>query len=145
VIRSEETITIARPPADVFRFLDDEANTPKWMSRCVWLKRVTAGDAGLGTKLRYAYKEPGRQGEMDGEITVYEPDRRLTLRFHDDALVVTVAFELSASGAGTEVRQRVEVEPKTVMMKLMTPVIRGAVRAQTKEEIRGLKREMERG
>src|SRR5256885_7963632 len=104
MIRSEETIEISRAPADVFRFLDDEANTPKWNPRAVEVKRTSPGEKAVGTKLHYVYRDPGRQGEMDGEVVGYEKDRKLAMRFTDKMLAVSVGLALSPAQEGTRVR-----------------------------------------
>ena|SRR5438105_3865419 len=144
MIRTEETIEINRPPDEVFRFLDDEANTPKWNPRAVEVKRTSAGEKAVGTKLHYVYKDPGRQGEMDGEVTGYEKDRKLAMRFSDRMMDVSVGFELSPAPSGTRVHHFVEIELKGLLAKLMTPVVRSATKKQVQTEIASLKSHLEK-
>jgi len=143
MIRTEETIEIKKPPADVFRFLDDEANTPKWNPRAVEVKRTSPGGKAVGTKLHYVYKDPGRQGEMDGEVTGYEADKKLAMKFTDRMMEVLVAFELAPAPAGTLVHHFVEIELKGLLARLMTPVIRSATKKQVRTEIENLKSQLE--
>jgi len=139
MIRSEETIEIGRPPADVFRFLDDESNTPKWNPRAVEVKRTSPGEKSVGTRLHYVYRDPGRQGEMDGEVTGYEKDRKLAMKFSDRMMDVSVVFELSPAPSGTRVHHFVEIEMKSLIGRLMTPIIRSATRKQVRTEVENLK------
>jgi uncharacterized protein YndB with AHSA1/START domain len=145
MINSEEKVEIRRPPDEVFRFLDDEANAPRWNERCVELKRVSPGEKAVGTKLCYVYKEPGRQGEMDGEVVAYDKGRKLAMRFTDPTMAVHVAFELTPSAQGTEVLHSVGVEPRSFVTKLLAPLIRRGVKKQTAMEAQSLKRTLEAG
>jgi uncharacterized membrane protein len=73
---ASNTITIERPAADVFAFVADGLNGPKW--RPGILDIGLASGTGLGTVYRQGVKGPGgRRIAADYEITAYEPPRRL--------------------------------------------------------------------
>jgi uncharacterized protein YndB with AHSA1/START domain len=139
-IRFEAKVNVARPPADCFAFLDDFANTPRWNDRCVELKQTSKAPHAVGSALHYVYKEPGRQGEMTGTITEYEPGRCLTMKFTDAILDVEVGFRFEPAGAGTAIAHTIEITPKSFLMKLMTLVIGGATRKQVEKEAAALQR-----
>src|SRR4051812_27011602 len=121
MIQVDVAIDIARPVSEVFAFLDAEANAPRWLSRCVSLKRTTPDPKGVGSKLHYVYKEGSRQGEMAGEVTAYEPNRNLAMKYVDRMVEVAIRFDVTSSGAGTHVDHRVQITPRNFIMKLMTP------------------------
>jgi carbon monoxide dehydrogenase subunit G len=129
-IHCEIDLEIARPADAVFAFLDDPDKAPTWLGRCVKLERV--GDArGKGAKLKYTYKDPGRTGTMDGEVTAWEKDRLLELHYVDKMMEVSIKFELEpAGGSTTKVHHAVEIQPRGFFMKLMSPMIRSATRKQ---------------
>src|SRR5258705_13973416 len=93
---------IGKSPAEVFAYLDDLQKTPLWNLRCVEVKQTSDGARSVGSKLHYRYKEGGRKGEMQGEVTAYEKPQRLAMRYVDKMMSVDVAFELTAASGGTQ-------------------------------------------
>ena len=74
------SVTIARPAADVFAFLADGENELKWRSGVKEMHRE-GGAPGVGTIYRQKLSGPmGRTVPGDVEITMFEPDRRIAFR-----------------------------------------------------------------
>ena len=133
MIRVQAATTIACPPARVFAILDDFARAPEWNERCVAIVQTSDGAHARGTKLRYRYRyrDKGREGEIAGEISEHERDRTLAMHFSDHAFEFRVRFDLAPDGAGTHLVHAAEIETKTLVVKLMTPVLRAVARRQT--------------
>jgi uncharacterized protein YndB with AHSA1/START domain len=112
--RASETVTIARPAAEVFAFIADGANNPKWRSDRLQVKQITPGPIGVGTVFEQKQDGPmGRRIAADYEITEYEPSARLSFRvaagparpeghytFESVGGSTRVQFELSWAPAG---------------------------------------------
>ncbi|HZA12869.1 MAG TPA: SRPBCC family protein [Myxococcaceae bacterium] len=130
---------VAKPPSEVFAILDDFNTTPRWNSRCVEVKQVSPGPHQKGAQLLYVYRDPGRQGKMDGVISAYDPGRALELSFSDRTMDIAVGFRLEPNGAGTRVQHQLQIEPRSFLARLMTPIIRGATRKQTEDSVQRLK------
>src|SRR5215472_10745206 len=111
MIKIVKEIEIARPPAEVFAFVDDESNSSKWLAQCISLRRSSEGPKGVGSKLDYHYRSMGHEDHMDGEVTQYEPPRRLGLRYTDKLFDLNIVFEFSDAAGGTHLRQSCELEP----------------------------------
>jgi uncharacterized protein YndB with AHSA1/START domain len=144
MITITKEVEIARPPQEVFAFLDDEANSPKWLAQCVGLRRTTEGPKGVGSKLDYHYRSMGHEDHMDGEVVAYQPGQRLAMRYVDKLFDLKVSFELALAAAGTRLRQTCEVEPRG-MAKMMTPMIEGAMEKQMAADLGTLKQLLEAG
>jgi uncharacterized protein YndB with AHSA1/START domain len=144
MFRHETSLDIARSTNEVFAFLDEVANAPKWLGRCVELKKDSDEANHVGTRLHYAYKDGPRSGTMDGQITDYEANQRLAFAYHDKLLDVAVGFRLSDAGGATHVEHWVEITPKSFMMKLMQPMIRAATKKQMERDTTTLKQLLER-
>ena len=146
MIRCEVRFEIARRPAEVFAFVDDVHNAPRWLSRCTGLQQTSAPPKGVGTTLRYFYKDPGgHTGEMAGVVTDYERDKRLAMRMTDRTLRVGIFFRFASKGSGTEIDHTVEITPRTFLMRLMSPMIRGATQKQITRDTAKLKELLESG
>jgi uncharacterized protein YndB with AHSA1/START domain len=130
MIECENTIDIARAPAEVFAFIDDAARMPSWITSCIALEQTSPPPRRLGSTLHYTFKQGARPGTMDGSVTEYQPPRRLAMRFGDAGFTVTVAFRVEPAGGGARVTQSLQIEPRTLFGRLMTPLIRAGTRRQ---------------
>lgn len=88
------TETVSASPAAIFAIIDDLSRTPQWLKRCTRLDNLSGGPTTVGDLLKYSYKEGRRMGVMDGSVVERVPDRRLTNRFVDSMMDVTVDFGL---------------------------------------------------
>jgi carbon monoxide dehydrogenase subunit G len=145
MIRVHKEIDVARPPAEVFAFLDDIRQTPKWLTRCTNIEQTTSGPKAVGTKLRYSYQEQGRSGTMDGVVSEYEKDRRLAMAFTDPMMDVRVGFQVEPAAGGSRIVHEVEIEPRNFMAKMMTPMISSMTRKQMDSDTAKLKQMLESG
>ncbi len=145
MIRCEASVHIARSPAHVFAILDDLERTPQWLDRCVWIVQTSPGPRGAATRLRFRYRERGHEGELAGELEVYEPERRIVMKFTDRALDVRVAFELAPEAHGTLLTHTAEIAPKMFIIKMLSPWIRSSTRRQMAEVVDKLRQLAEAG
>jgi carbon monoxide dehydrogenase subunit G len=130
-IHFAHSIEVPEPPARVFAVLDDFSQTPKWLSRCTGIEALTPGPKAAGTKLRYAYKEGGRSGTMDGEIAARTENERITMRYGDKMMDVSVDFHMVPNGGGTKLTHTIDITPRSMMTKLFSPMIRSQLPKQT--------------
>jgi carbon monoxide dehydrogenase subunit G len=140
-IHYEHSVDVSRTPEDAFSLLDDVSQTPKWLERCTGIEKLTPGANAVGTKLRYSYKDGGRAGTMDGEITAREPNERLTMHYSDKMMDVTVDFRVAKGDKGARLTHAIDITPKTLVAKLFSPLIRRSLPKQTEramETLRGL-------
>lgn len=143
MIRAEATVDVARPPAEVFRFVDDFARMPGWHSLCVQLEQTSPPPRRAGSTVRYTFKQSGHTQTLEGRLSDYDPGRRLTFEFADKSFHIVVDFDLRASGAGTSLTHAVEIEPQGLLGKVATPMIRAATQKQVAEDTARLGRVLE--
>ena len=130
-IHFAHTIEVPQPPARVFAVLDDFSQTPKWLFRCTGIERLTPGPNAAGSKIRYAYKDAGRSGTMDGEIAARVPSQRLTMHYADKNMDVSVDFQMEPVGTGTKLTHTIDLTPLGFFVKLFAGAIRKQVPKQT--------------
>jgi hypothetical protein len=75
----ENTVMISRPIEDVFAFLSDFENIPKWNYAIVETHKVSEGAVGVGTIYQQVRSVP-RRSEERFEVTAYNPPRQLEIR-----------------------------------------------------------------
>lgn len=78
-MRFTNTITIDRPPAEVFAFLARFENVPLWNEAIRETRKISPGPVGVGSRYVQTRSLPTRREETF-EVTEYEPDRSLAIR-----------------------------------------------------------------
>jgi len=142
-IHFEHALDVACEPERAFALLDDFEQTPRWLERCTGIETLTSGPNVVGTKVRYSYRDVRRSGTMDGEVTVRVPNERLTLRYADGILEVVLDFRVERGVRGTRLVHAIEMKPRSLMMKLFAPLIRGQLPKQAVQAMESLRRLLE--
>jgi uncharacterized protein YndB with AHSA1/START domain len=130
-IHFSHTIDVGHDPKKVFELLDELERTPEWLERCTSIEKLSSGPNAVGTKLRYAYRDGGRTGTMEGEIVARVPDERLTFRYGDKTMDVAVDFHVTNAAAGARLTHTIDLTPKNLLARLFTPFIRRGLPKQT--------------
>ena len=79
MIKATHSIHIDRPAHEVFEFLRDNENRIYWQANLVEQEHEKLGRGSRITEVRNVL---GRRVEIQGEVTEYEADRRLTFTGH---------------------------------------------------------------
>jgi len=123
-----DTVEIARPPADVFAFLADGTNGPRWRSGVIDVAHQ-AGE-GKGAVYTQGVNCPfGRRVPADYELTAYEPDRRIAFRAIAGPVRPEGAYDLEVAGDGTRATFSLRCTP-TGFARLMAPMVAKTMRSE---------------
>lgn len=120
MVHIEGEIVIGRPVEEVFDFVADQRNEPRYNAQMRHSEKISEGPIGLGTQYR-AEVVSGRQVmPMVIEVTGFERPRMLasTTRMSSMDIRYTLTFEPVAQG--TRMRWVGDVEPKG-LFRLLTP------------------------
>jgi uncharacterized protein YndB with AHSA1/START domain len=131
----ENTVMIARPVEDVFAFLSDLENIPKWNDAIVETRKVSEGPVGVGTIYQQVRSVPSRSEERL-EITTYDPPRQLAIRGRLGPFASRLFYALDAIPEGTRVTNTVELElrgPSRLLARVAVPRVREAVAANLRK------------
>lgn len=78
MIEVEDSIVIARPIGEVFTFVADQTNAPRWQDGLLEVRRITDGPPGVGTRHVAVRRFMGRKLELTNEYVHYEPNTKIT-------------------------------------------------------------------
>ena len=123
--RVEDEIIIHRAIEEVFDFVADERNEPRYNSRMVSAVMISDGPIGLGTRFRAELKTIGRTMPMTVEFTGYERPWRLASLTRSSMMETEGAVTFESVPDGTRMRWSWDVRPRSVL-RLMAPVV-GAI------------------
>jgi uncharacterized protein YndB with AHSA1/START domain len=105
----ENTVVISRPIEQVFGFLSDFENVPKWNYAILETRKVSQGAVGVGTIYQQVRSVPKRSEERF-EVTAYNPPRHLEIRGQLGPFPARLSYALDALAEGTRVTNSVELE-----------------------------------
>jgi uncharacterized membrane protein len=143
-IRVKKSITVNRPPAEVYKFWHDFANLPRFM-RHLESVRVTGA-----RRSHWKAKAPaGMTVEWDAETVEDRPNELIAWRSVEDADVTnagSVRFRPAPGGRGTEVHVELTYEPPGgVVSAKLAKLFREEPGQQVQDDLRAFKQVMETG
>jgi hypothetical protein len=122
VARINGEIIIDRPLEDVFDFVSDECNEPRYNPQMLSVEKLSPGPIGSGTQFRAQMKSGSRTLPLLLEFTTFE--RPIRLGSHSSLSGVTIDGELTfeAVGDSTLMRWVWDITPSGAL-KLLTPLV----------------------
>ena len=104
--RFEGTAVIERPVDEVFAFLADGTNDPKFSPRVLEIAKTTDGPPGVGTVYRSTVKDAGMKTKREFELTEFEPPTKIRWAERSSNLVTAPegGYDLAPEGSGTRLR-----------------------------------------
>ena len=135
------TVTIERPVHDVFAFVADPENIPRWNYAIVETRKTSDGPVGVGSTYRQTRSLPTRSEETV-HVTEFAPDHRFTLRGDLGPFVGTLSYEFEDLGARTRLTNSAHLEGRGVM-KLAAPLATRRVQDAVAANLGALKRLLE--
>jgi carbon monoxide dehydrogenase subunit G len=117
----ENTVIIRRPVEEVFSFLADFENVPRWNYAIVETTKVSPGPVGVGTTYRQIRSVP-RRSEEGFEVTAFEPPRRLEVQGQIGPFRARISYLLEPTGSGTRLRNAVDLGSSGLSTIVALPV-----------------------
>lgn len=140
--RIQGEIVINRPVDEVFDFVADERNEPRFNPRMLSSEKLSPGPIGRGTRFRAEFAPRRRPVAMDIEFTAYQRPRRLALWSHLPKMDIRGALTFDPVPGGTRMRWSWDAKPRGVL-KLASPMVARIGRRQERDIWTNLKRLLE--
>jgi uncharacterized protein YndB with AHSA1/START domain len=141
LVNFENAVTIDRPVKDVFAFLADFENVPKWNYAIVETRQTSDGPVGVGTTFRQVRAVPSRSEETF-QVTEFERNRRLAIRGGFGPLEGTMTYQLEPEDGGTRLTNSAQLEGRG-LAKLAAPLASRRIAEAVSENLTALKRLLE--
>jgi hypothetical protein len=135
---------VDRSMPDVFTFLSNPLNLPKWQSMIAKIEPVTPGTVGVGSKFKVAAEMLGRKIDGLMEITTFAPPDKFGFTNQAGPLQVTVTVTLKSVGTGAKIALHAEGNPGG-FFKIAEGVMAGQVKSQMEANLARLKAVLEAG
>jgi hypothetical protein len=141
-MRTEGEIVIRRPMTEIFDFVADQRNEPRYNPRMLRAEKVSSGPIGVGTRFRAATASIRRPTEMTIEVTTYDRPRRLGSWTRLSGMDIRGGLTFEPVPEGTLMRWSWDLDPQGVL-KLLRPLIARMGRSQEQAIWASLKRYLE--
>src|SRR6476659_8498592 len=140
MIRVEVSTVINRPIDEVFAFVANFENHPKWETNFQKVKLLTSSPTGVGTTYQCELKLPGQSATSKFEITEYEVNKKIAFEGEAAGPAKPKGSFLVESVAGGTKLTLVPRPEFRGLFKLLKPMMAGYVRKQNEEHLGNLKR-----
>ena len=139
----EHSVEIARPPEEVFAFVTETANYPRWQPSLVEIRPVTRGPLRLGSEAIEVRRFLGREVETSWRCVEHKPGSRTAIEADDGPVPFRGTFVIERLGDGT--RFTWTVETRGAAARVGGPLVGRATRRELEENTARLKELLERG
>jgi hypothetical protein len=138
----QHSIEIDRPIDELFDFVADARNDPRWCPRVKWCEQVGGDGPEVGARYE-AYERPSLRKHQRRWIEVVTNERptRLVTRQTDEQGDFTIEYVLDRTDSGTRLTQRDSVT--WTLPRLIVPIAKRIVDRHIREQLGGLKRLLE--
>ena len=142
--RFDATVVIDRPIEEVFAFLANGENDPKFSPRVLEIAKTTDGPMGVGTIYASTVKDAGVKTKREFRITEFEQPTRIRWTEQSKNLVMATegGYDLAPEGSGTRVTIYNVLEGRGVG-KLVAPLALRAARKGAPDFGQAIKRAVE--
>lgn len=144
MITFEIGILIDRSVEDVFAFVSNPMNLPKWQSMVATVEPASSGFVGVGSKYKVHSELMGRKIDGVMEITDYDPPSKFGFKNVAGPVQIRAMASFKSVGTGTHLSLNAEGEPGGVF-KLAEGVLARQVKSQMEDNLKRLKSVLESG
>jgi len=129
------TVTIDRPVETVWNKLMEPDNLKFWLTGFVSAEQIEGeyGKAGAVSKLKF--KERGKEMEVMETATAVKENQQYSFTMTSKPFHVETDIRLISFGNRTEMIQTCQFFPKQLFMKLMMPLMKGAMKTRMQKEL----------
>lgn len=140
MLEFSHTIHLQRPVDEVFAFLADFENLPRWNYYVLQVRKLSPGPLGLGT----TFHQVRKTDQQTFAISEFEPQSRLAVKTTPGSSPqLEMAFSLTPEGTGTRLVDHWKLE--TGQPALLEKLAGGKVKAAVAENLGKLKSLLENG
>ena len=141
MIQHEVTIHLDKPVEQVFAFLMDTSKLTTWQSNLIKSEQLTEGPLRTGSRFREIRRSNNKEDQIQGEITVLEPNKRLETKTVTQPQAM-VSYSLVPESGGTRLNYKF-ILVTSGFMRLLEPMISSSIMKGAQGDFETLKQILE--
>jgi uncharacterized protein YndB with AHSA1/START domain len=138
----EINLVINRPIEEVFAFISNPENLPRWRTATLEIKRVSPEPLDVGSTVKARFTFLGRPFEGNLEIVAREPHQSYATRMVDGPFPLEARYTLEPADGGTQLTLIVQGEPGG-FFKLAEPLVVSLAKRSYESDLLNLKEMLE--
>ena len=145
MLKVENSILIDKPVEQVWSFLTDFQNTPKWDIGVLETKQTSEGPAGLGTTFQNSGPFLGQTSVREYQVIEYEPNVKVKVKLLTSSRSIQkadVCYTFEPAQEGTRLKFVGQIEFGG-LFKLLQPIIYQRAKKDGQGDLKNLKRLLE--
>jgi len=142
MIQLNEAISISRSAGEVFAFLADLNNFPKWRANLVSFKILTAGPTEVGTRCAEVVQVGPMRATGTCDVTEFSPGRTMAFKAVTAGLIYDGRILVEPWEKGSKLTLTGDVHPRGAL-KLMQPILKKKLESGIKAEVSSVKEFLE--
>jgi uncharacterized protein YndB with AHSA1/START domain len=145
MIRIEHSVVIDRSVDQVWDYLTDFQNTPKWDIGVVETKQTSAGPAGLGTTFQNIGPFLGRNSVREYRVTEVEPEQKISISLVSPSRLIQhaeISYMFQPDGDRTRLTFSGSLELKGIY-KLLQPFLLQRAKKDGQGDLENLRRQLD--
>ena len=129
------TVTINQPVETVWEKLMNPDNLKFWLTGFISAEHISGelGKPGAISKLKF--KERAKEMDVTETVTAITPNQQYSFTMASTAFTAETDIRLISFGSRTEMIQTVQFFPQQFFMKLLMPLIKGAMKKRMENEL----------
>ena len=140
----EVSTLINRPLVEVFQFVTNVTNQPKWQSSAVENTQLTPGPMAVGVTIQHVGKWLGRRYVGTGQVTEFEPNSRWAYKTLDGPYQLEMHYHFEPAPSGTRLTMVADGEDSG-FFRLPAPLLRFFAQRVLQGDLDRLKKVLEGG
>lgn len=129
------TITINQPVETVWDKLMNPDNLKFWLTGFVSVEHISGDYGKTGSVSKLKFLERGKEMELTETAVLVTPNQQYTFNMTSTSFDADTDIRLISFGSRTEMIQTVHFFPKQFLMKLLMPLIKGAMKKRMENEL----------
>ncbi len=142
MVTNEKIITINRPINEVFAYVSNMENGPKWQPELSEVRRITKGPVKIGSQFSSARKIMGQELVTTIEFVAYGPNSKYTIKSITGPLPFEQTTLFESTAEGTKLTTKIELHPSGDMAQA-EPMLRESLKQEMETDFDGLKKLLE--
>ena len=137
--RVQGTVFIAATPPEVYAFLSEPTNVPRWQTGIVSAERTSPAPTVAGSTGRVVLEVMGQRVTADTTVREAVPDRRLVLATSVSGMSVLGSLDLEAAEGGTQLTFSSEVKAESIFMAPLERMVTDGIEKDMEASLTRLK------
>jgi carbon monoxide dehydrogenase subunit G len=138
-MRCESTVTVDKPPAEVFPWLLDADKVPRWMTGLEVYDPLDPGPLRVGSRIRQELAVSGHQLRFEMRVAELDPPRRAVLRFEGSGFKAANDYSVRDAGGDSRVTWVISGDATSFKARLIVPLVQAKLQEKLNTDLARLR------